>query len=128
MGADIFLPCAASRLVTAEQVKRLVAGGLELISCGANVPFADPEIFYGSTYEFADEHVAVVPDFIANCGMARTFTLLMEGMPQVSDAAIFGDVSRTIRGALERCYDKSPGQTHLAATALEIALGELVSD
>ena len=64
MGAEIFLPCAASRLVTVEHVKRLVSGGLELISAGANVPFADPEIFYGPTYEFADQHVAVIPDFI----------------------------------------------------------------
>ncbi|HWI43426.1 MAG TPA: Glu/Leu/Phe/Val dehydrogenase dimerization domain-containing protein [Nocardioides sp.] len=126
MGADIFLPCAASRLVTVEHVKRLVSAGLELISAGANVPFADPEIFYGSTYEFADQHVAVIPDFIANCGMARTFTLLMEGIGEVSDEVILGDVSRTIRTALERCHERSPQPTLVAATALEIALDQLV--
>lgn len=126
MGADIFLPCAASRLVTVEHVKRLVSAGLELISAGANVPFADPEIFYGSTYEFADQHVAVIPDFIANCGMARTFTLLMEGIGEVSDEVILGDVSRTIRTALERCHERSPHPTLVAATALEIALDQLV--
>lgn len=126
LGAEIFLPCAASRLVTAEHVKRLISSGLELISAGANVPFADPEIFYGSIYEFADQHVAVIPDFIANCGMARTFTLLMEGIGEVSDEAILGDVSRTIRTALERCHAASPHPTRVAATALEIALGELV--
>lgn len=126
MGAEIFLPCAASRLVTAEHVKRLVSAGLELISAGANVPFADPEIFYGPTYEFADQHVAVIPDFIANCGMARTFTLLMEGIDEVSDEVILGDVSRTIRTALEKCHERSPHPTLLAATALEIALDQLV--
>ncbi|KRC53056.1 MULTISPECIES: Glu/Leu/Phe/Val dehydrogenase dimerization domain-containing protein [unclassified Nocardioides] len=126
MGAEIFLPCAASRLVTVEHVKRLVSAGLELISAGANVPFADPEIFYGPTYEFADQHVAVIPDFIANCGMARTFTLLMEGIGEVSDELILGDVSRTIRAALERCHERSPHPTLLAATALEIALDQLV--
>ncbi|MBM9458669.1 hypothetical protein JK386_02010 [Nocardioides sp. zg-536] len=126
MGAEIFLPCAASRLVTAEHVKRLVAGGLELISAGANVPFADPEIFYGPTYELADSQVAVIPDFVANCGMARTFTLLMEGIDEVSDEAILGDVSATIRTALERCHARSPQPVHLAATALEIALDQLV--
>ncbi|MDN5743641.1 MAG: hypothetical protein L0H31_00805 [Nocardioidaceae bacterium] len=126
MGADIFLPCAASRLVSADQVRRLVSAGLQLISCGANVPFADPEIFYGSTYEFADQHVAVIPDFVANCGMARTFTLLMEGIGEVSDAAIFGDVSRTIRAALEKCHFRSPHPSLVAATALEIALDQLV--
>ena len=126
MGAEIFLPCAASRLVTVEHVKRLVSGGLELISAGANVPFADPEIFYGPTYEFADQHVAVIPDFIANCGMARTFTLLMEGIGEVSDEVILGDVSRTIRAALERCHERSPYPTSVAATAFSIALDQLV--
>lgn len=126
MGAEIFLPCAASRLVTVEHVKRLVSAGLELISAGANVPFADPEIFYGPTYEFADQHVAVIPDFIANCGMARTFTLLMEGIGEVSDEVILGDVSRTIRTALEKCHERSPHPTLVAATALEIALDQLV--
>jgi len=126
MGAEIFLPCAASRLVTVEHVKRLVSGGLEVISAGANVPFADPEIFYGPTYEFADQHVAVIPDFIANCGMARTFTLLMEGIDEVSDEVILGDVSRTIRTALEECHARSPYPTSVAATAFEIALDQLV--
>ncbi|THJ04355.1 amino acid dehydrogenase [Nocardioides sp.] len=126
MGAEIFLPCAASRLVTVEHVKRLISGGLEVISAGANVPFADAEIFYGPTYEFADHNVAVLPDFIANCGMARTLAMLMEGGAEVSDAAILGDVSRTIHAALERCHDRSSHPTSVAATALEIALAELV--
>lgn len=124
--AEIFLPCAASRLVTVEHVKRLVSGGLELISSGANVPFADAEIFYGPTYEFADQNVAVIPDFIANSGMARTLAVLMAGGVEVSDAAILGDVSATIRSALRRCHDRSPHPALIAATALEIALAELV--
>ena len=45
--ADVFLPCAASRLVTQEQVERMTAAGVEVISSGANVPFADDEIFMG---------------------------------------------------------------------------------
>ena len=126
MGAEIFLPCAASRLVTVEHLKRLISGGLELISAGANVPFADQEIFYGPTYEFADQNVAVIPDFIANCGMARTLAMLMEGGAEVSDAAILGDVSSTIHAALERCHERSSHPTSVAATALEIALAELV--
>lgn len=124
--AEIFLPCAASRLVTFDQVERLRAGGLELISAGANVPFADAEIFYGPIYEFADQSVGVIPDFIANCGMARAFTLLMSGEGEVTDEVILGDVSRTIRTALEKCHDLSPAPTGLAATALTLALDELV--
>src|SRR5690606_37976547 len=41
---EIFIPAAASRLVTRDQVDRMMASGLEVFSCGANVPFADPEI------------------------------------------------------------------------------------
>jgi glutamate dehydrogenase (NAD(P)+) len=125
-GAEVFLPCAASRLVTQEQVDRLTAAGLEVIACGANVPFADREIFYGPTYEHADKSVAVIPDFLANCGMARTFALLMDGATtQVTDAAVFDDVSRTIADALRRCHDRSPDPTGLAATAFSIALDQL---
>lgn len=124
--AEIFLPCAASRLVTREQVDRLVARGLEVIACGANVPFADPEIFYGPTYEHADKSVAVVPDFIANSGMARTFALLMQDGVEISDEAIFGDVSATIEAALKQCHARSPESTGVASTAFEIALAQLV--
>lgn len=126
IGADIFLPCAASRLVTYDQVERLCTGGLELISAGANVPFADPEIFYGPIYEFADRTVGVIPDFIANCGMARAFTLLMGGIGEVTDEVILGDVSRTIREALEKCHAHSPAPTGVAANALTLALAQLV--
>jgi glutamate dehydrogenase/leucine dehydrogenase len=46
IGAEIFTPCAASRLVTQSQIDSLIANGLEVISCGANVPFADTAIFW----------------------------------------------------------------------------------
>lgn len=126
IGAEVFLPCAASRLVTRDQVDRLVAGGLEVVASGANVPFADAEIFYGPIYEHADRQVAVVPDFIANCGMARAFAFLMQGDVEISDQAIFGDVSATIGTALERCHARSPRRTGIASTAFEIALDQLV--
>ncbi len=68
---EIFIPAAASRLTTKDQVDRMISSGLEVFSCGANVPFADPEIFFGSTGVYADKKFSVIPDFIANCGMAR---------------------------------------------------------
>ena len=126
LGAEVFLPCAGSRLVTAAQVEALVAGGLEVVSSGANVPFADQEIFYGPIYEQADSQVAVIPDFIANCGMARAFAFLMQGNAEISDEAIFGDVSATIAGALQRCHDRSKGKQGIASTAFEIALDQLL--
>jgi glutamate dehydrogenase/leucine dehydrogenase len=51
MGAQIFAPCAASRLVTQSQVDAMIVSGLEVISCGANVPFADKEIFFGPSWK-----------------------------------------------------------------------------
>jgi len=126
MGADIFLPCAGSRLVTQQQVEQLIAGGLEVVSSGANVPFADREIFYGAIYEHADGKVAVIPDFIANCGMARAFAFLMQGDAEISDEAIFGDVSATVAAALERCHARSSASTGIARTAFENALTQLV--
>ena len=123
LGAEIFLPCAASRLVTRAQVDRLIAGGAEVISCGANVPFRDAEIFYGPTYAYADARLSVIPDFIANCGMARVFARLMEKDVAISDRALFEDVSETIRRALAGCHARSGARTHIAATAFERALG-----
>ncbi|MDM0103715.1 Glu/Leu/Phe/Val dehydrogenase dimerization domain-containing protein [Variovorax sp. J22R24] len=125
-GAEVFLPCAGSRLVTQAQVEALVKGGLEVVSSGANVPFADREIFYGPIYEKADSQVAVIPDFIANCGMARAFAFLMQDNAEISDAAIFSDVSATVAAALERCHARSSARTGIARTAFENALTELV--
>jgi len=73
---------------------------LEVISSGANVPFADEEIFYGPIAELADKKCAVIPDFISNCGMARVFGYLMQEGANVNDEAIFADVSETINSAL----------------------------
>jgi len=126
MGAEVFLPCAASRLVTREQVEQLVAAGLEVVSSGANVPFADSEIFYGPIYERADSQVAVIPDFIANCGMARAFAFLMQRDVEISDEAIFGDVSAIIAAAMARCHARSSKRQGIASTAFEIALDQLV--
>ena len=126
LGAEVFLPCAGSRLVTAQQVERLVAAGLQVVSSGANVPFADQEIFYGPIYEQADAAVAVIPDFIANCGMARAFAFLMQADAEISDEAIFGDVSATIAEALQRCHDRSKGKQGIASTAFAIALDQLL--
>jgi glutamate dehydrogenase (NAD(P)+) len=126
MGADVFLPCAASRLVTREQVDQLVAGGLDVVASGANVPFADPEIFYGPICESADARVAVIPDFIANCGMARAFAFLMQHDGRIGDEAIFADVSDTIAAALQRCHARSGARHDITRTAFAIALDQLV--
>ncbi|PKV67109.1 Glu/Leu/Phe/Val dehydrogenase dimerization domain-containing protein [Pontibacter ramchanderi] len=124
--AEIFIPAAASRLVTRGQLEQMIASGLEVISCGANVPFQDPEIFFGPTGEFADRNLSVIPDFIANCGMARVFAYLMENEVEITDDAIFHDISRIIKEALEKTHTKNQAKTEIAKTSFEIALSQLL--
>jgi glutamate dehydrogenase/leucine dehydrogenase len=125
IGAEIFAPCAASRLVSKEQVDQLIASGLEVISSGANVPFSDKEIFFGSIMEATDERISLIPDFIANCGMARVFAYFMEKKVQMTDEAIFFDTSETIKKALSKTYSIRNEKTNISATAYELALEQL---
>ena len=68
--AEIFVPAAASRLVSREQITQMISSGLEVISPGANVPFADKEIFFGPIMEFTDSQVSLLHDFISKIGRA----------------------------------------------------------
>lgn len=123
---EVFIPAAASRLVTKNQVDRMIASKLEVFSCGANVPFADPEIFFGSTGLYADQNFSVLPDFIANCGMARVFAYFMEHEVNMKDEDIFNDISITIKRALEKTKKVNSGTTGIAQSSFEIALNQLV--
>jgi glutamate dehydrogenase/leucine dehydrogenase len=123
---DIFIPAAASRLVNKDHLERMIDRGLEVISCGANVPFADKEIFFGTIGEFADERVSVLPDFIANCGMARVFAFLMNPNIEMNDTSIFDDTSTTILNALKESHKINSSKTEISKTAFEIALNQLI--
>jgi glutamate dehydrogenase/leucine dehydrogenase len=126
--ADVFIPCAGSRMITENQLERMITAGVSVISCGANVPFADPEIFFGKIAEKADSSLSLIPDFIANCGMARVFAYLMSNDLQVlTDEGIFNDTSVTIKVALNKAYKVNQNKTGLARTAFEQALEQLVN-
>lgn len=126
--SEIFVPAAASRLVSKEQITQMIHSGLEVISPGANVPFADKEIFFGPIMEYTDGHVSLLPDFISNCGIARVFAYLMESRVQLpmQDEAIFKDTSETIRKALVKTFEKNNSKTEICKTAFEIALKQLI--
>ena len=96
LSCEVFAPCAASRLIKQEQIDQMIKSGLEVVSCGANVPFADKEIFFGSIMEDTDKKVSLIPDFISNCGMARVFAYFMARRVEMTDEAIFEDTSNTI--------------------------------
>ncbi|MCC6702559.1 MAG: amino acid dehydrogenase [Fluviicola sp.] len=125
--AEVFIPCAASRLITQEQVDRMVKAGMEVIAAGANVPFADKEIFFGPIADYADGHLSIIPDFISNCGMARVFAYLMSNdLKELTDEGIFEDTSNIIREALVKTHAKNSSKTGIAKAAFEIALNQLV--
>ncbi|MAY82870.1 MAG: amino acid dehydrogenase [Flavobacteriales bacterium] len=126
LDAEIFLPCAASRLIQKDQVDRMISNGLEVISAGANVPFADPEIFFGPIAKYTDEQISVIPDFISNCGMARVFAYLMSQKASMQDEDIFKDTSETVKKALEEVHSKSNDKQRIAQTAFQLALNKLM--
>ncbi|WNJ20242.1 Glu/Leu/Phe/Val dehydrogenase dimerization domain-containing protein [Pontibacter sp. G13] len=128
MGAEVFIPAAGSRLVTKAQTDAMIAHGLETISCGANVPFADPDIFLGETALHADAQISVIPDFIANCGMARTFAYFMQPGVSMEDEDIFQDISQTILDALAKTHGLAPDGKNLWSKSLEWVLKDLLPE
>ncbi len=128
VGAEIFIPGAASKLVARSQVDTMIENGLELFSCGANVPFVDDGVFFGPTAKYTDSAISVIPDFIANCGMARVFAYLMEAEVEMTDKAIFHDVSTTIEKAILKLYETDPSNTGISSLALNLALNKLLKN
>jgi len=125
--ADVFIPCAGSRMITEDQLNRMINNGIQVISAGANVPFADPEIFFGKIAEKADNTISIIPDFISNCGMARVFAYLMSNdLGVLTDQGIFEDTSNTIRKALQNTYQTNQNKQGIAKAAFEIALKQLI--
>lgn len=127
INAEVFIPCAASRLITNDQLLRMINSGMEVISAGANVPFADPEIFFGPIADYADENISIIPDFISNCGMARVFAYLMSNdLDEITDKGIFEDTSSIIKNAMIKAHSKNPSKIGIAKNAFSIALEQLV--
>jgi glutamate dehydrogenase/leucine dehydrogenase len=126
VAADIFIPGAASKIVSRANVDALLANNIEVISAGANVPFVDDTVFFGETAAYTDTKTALIPDFIANSGMARVFAYLMQPNVLLTDRAIFSDVSQVIRKGLEAVKAVNPESTGLSSSALTIALEKLI--
>jgi glutamate dehydrogenase/leucine dehydrogenase len=126
LNADIFIPGASSRLVSMDNLEQM-KGNVKVFSCGANVPFNDAEIFYGPTSEYADKNFAVIPDFIANCGMARTFAYLMGKDAVLTDDAIFGDVTATIEKALTALHYTNVTSSNLMESSFGMVLDKLMN-
>lgn len=124
--AQIFIPAAASKLVTRVQAEKLLSHGLEIVSCGANVPFKDDGVFHGPTSNWIDKNCGLIPDFIANCGMACVFSYLMSASPEITAQAIFDNVSKTIEKALNEVAGTDSSGKNITETSLEVALKKLM--
>jgi hypothetical protein len=100
---------------------------LKLLQLEPNVPFGDPEIFFGPIADYSDKKISIIPDFISNCGMARVFAYLMgNDLVKIEDEDVFKDTSDTIKKALENSYAVNNSKTRISKTSFEIALNQLI--
>lgn len=123
---DVFIPGAASRLVKRDQVDRMLNNGIEVIACGANVPFSDDKVFFGETARYVDKRISLIPDFVANCGMARVFAYLMQENARVEDESIFSDVSKVIGDYLRELYIDDKTYTRLSERSLRKSIDNIL--
>jgi phosphoribosylamine--glycine ligase len=117
------LPSAKDYKRIGEGDQGLNTGGMGAIS---PVPFADEQIFLGEIGNYTDDQVAVIPDFIANCGMARVFAYCESNDDiDLSDEAIFKDSSKIIWQAMMRLHQFNPKHSGFLKKGLEMALVNL---
>lgn len=122
--ADVYIPAASSFLITKERLEWLRNAGVQLIGCGANTPFDDRALGEVTVQREADRSFAILPDFIANCGMARAFAYLMEDGVEVSEPAIQADVEKRVRESVETLLAGHTGTTGLLDRAFTLFLPE----
>jgi glutamate dehydrogenase/leucine dehydrogenase len=124
--ADIFVCAAISASVTVERLERLAGAGVRVIACGANQPFREAKIDSTRVAQLADRRFAVLADIVANLGMARTFSYLMESNAETRADAIFQVVERTIFDSLDEVMDRVAGSSrHLLAATIGLALDRI---
>jgi glutamate dehydrogenase/leucine dehydrogenase len=118
--AEVFAPAARSKSVDLATVDRLRAAGVSLLACGANNPFADPVLEDPVVQRRADEAFVVLPDFIANSGMARAFAYLMDPEAELRAEAIFDDARLSIHDAVRRVLAEGGGGPGFLGRALAV--------
>jgi glutamate dehydrogenase/leucine dehydrogenase len=132
--ADIFIPAARSHTIDFSQIALLKQAGVKVWSCGANNPFwYDPSHADGyggwvtqmlERMKAADPDFAIIPDFIANSGMARTFAYLMSAGSRADSSAILSDIRKSIDAAMDRLFDAGRPERGLIDQGLRAFLGD----
>lgn len=126
--AEVFVCAALSGSVTDTTLDALAAAGVRVIACGANQPFREESIGDTRVTQMADSRFAILADFLSNCGMARTFSYLMEPDPEPRDAPILQAIDTTIRTTLDEVLDRSEVPTRgLFASTLAVSLDRIAT-
>lgn len=120
--ADVFVAAAASGTLDEPVLEALRRQGVRVIACGANQPFHEAKLGATRVQRAADQQFVILPDVLANCGMARAFSFLMqEAIPEPT--AIFQAVDATIRGTLAEVVARNEDrETGLMAASFGHAL------
>lgn len=131
--ADIYIPAAASHTTTAARLAVMRKAGISVVSCGANNPFAydkDKERLADWTSDQlalmreADKHFAIIPDFVANCGMARVFHYLMRAGGTTRATDILSDAGSLIEQRVAELLRGHDAPTGLLERALGVYVPE----
>lgn len=121
--AEVFVAAAASGTLDRAALDRLAATGVETIACGANQPFHEAQLGSTLVQRAADRRFGVVPDVVANCGMARAFSYLMQPGADARPDPIFAAVDRTIGDAVAEIMERTGGaRTGLLGAAFNLAM------
>jgi glutamate dehydrogenase/leucine dehydrogenase len=124
--ADIFVCAASSGTLDETRLDRFADAGVRVIASGANQPFAERRLGSTTIHRVADRRFAVLMDCLANLGMARTYSYLMENGAAPDAAAIFGAVDATIaRGVDEMLSHAARPDRGLMAATLAAALDRI---
>lgn len=122
-GADVFVAAAASGTLDRAALDRLSAAGVETIACGANQPFHEAQLGSTLIQRDADRRFAVIPDVVANCGMARAFSYLMQPGADARPEPIFAAVDHTIAESLASIMERTGGRPNgLLGAAFDLAM------
>ncbi|HSJ05413.1 MAG TPA: hypothetical protein VK936_01840, partial [Longimicrobiales bacterium] len=121
-----FVSAAISESITPDTLDQLDAVGVQVIACGSNQPFRELKIGSTRVAQEADRRFAILADILSNCGMARTFSYLMEPGASARGTPVFEAVDHTIGTALDETLDRArrPHSGLLAAT-LGLALDRI---
>ena len=124
--SEILVCAAASGTLTDARLDQLSASGVEVIAAGANQPFRERQLGSTRVHRIADGRFAVLMDFLANLGMARTFSYLMEPGSVPEADKIFDAVGRTIAAEIDATLERANRSDQgLMAATLGLALDRI---